>query len=242
MALIKCGGASFEFDLRLVLKDINFEVLQGDYICIVGDNGSGKTTLLKGLLKIKRPCKGEIVFGDGLELSDIGYLPQSAIVQKDFPASVNEVVLSGRLNSRGLMPFYRKIDREIADENMELLSVINLKRKCFRELSGGQQQRVLLARALCAAKRLLVLDEPVAGLDPLALNELYKIIKDINEKKGIAVVMVSHDIKNAVRDASRILQVQTRQVFWGKAQDYINSYEGKRLMQVLKDENGGVNV
>ena len=167
MALIKCENVSIGYEGQMVVHDLNFEINQGDYLCIVGENGSGKSTLVKSLLGLKNVDKGKIVFGDGLKQTEIGYLPQQTDVKKDFPASVYEVVLSGRLNSRGMKPFYTAEDKKQAWEKMDMLGIRDLAKQCFRDLSGGQRQRVLLARALCATKKLLLLDEPVTGLDPI---------------------------------------------------------------------------
>jgi ABC-type Mn2+/Zn2+ transport system ATPase subunit/ABC-type Mn2+/Zn2+ transport system permease subunit len=191
MALIKCDGISIAYEGQTVVRDLSFWIEQGDYLCIVGENGSGKSTLVKSLLGLKPPFKGQILLGDGLKQDEIGYLPQQTVVQKDFPASVYEVVLSGRLNSRGWRPFYSAADKKAARENMELLGIREMEHQCFRDLSGGQKQRVLLARALCATKKLLLLDEPVTGLDPLVTAEFYQLIEKINKEAKIAVVMVS---------------------------------------------------
>ena len=193
MALIKCENVSIGYEGQTVVRDLNFQINTGDYLCIVGENGSGKSTLVKSLLGLKGVESGRIVFGDGLKQNEIGYLPQQTDVQKDFPASVYEVVLSGRLNSRGHSRALR--DRQQAYEKMEILGIRDLAKQCFRDLSGGQRQRVLLARALCATKKLLLLDEPVTGLDPLVTAEFYQLIRQINRDSGIAVVMVSHDIE-----------------------------------------------
>ena len=195
MALIKCENVSIGYEGQMVVHDLNFEINQGDYLCIVGENGSGKSTLVKSLLGLKNVDKGKIVFDDGLKQTEIGYLPQQTDVKKDFPASVYEVVLSGRLNSRGMKPFYTAEDKKQAWEKMDMLGIRDLAKQCFRDLSGGQRQRVLLARALCATKKLLLLDEPVTGLDPIVTAEFYQLISRINKESGIAVVMVSHDMQ-----------------------------------------------
>ena len=226
MALIKCENVSICYEGQTVVRDLNFQINTGDYLCIVGENGSGKSTLVKSLLGLKGVESGRIVFGDGLKQNEIGYLPQQTDVQKDFPASVYEVVLSGRLNSRGLKPFYTSSDRQQAYEKMEILGIRDLAKQCFRDLSGGQRQRVLLARALCATKKLLLLDEPVTGLDPLVTAEFYQLIRQINRDSGIAVVMVSHDIESAVEDASHILHLQEKVLFFGTAEDYRRSRVG----------------
>ena len=204
MDLITCKNISFVYDGVPSVKNLNFSVEQNDYLCIVGENGAGKSTLIKGLLRLKKPSSGTIRLGNGLLTKEIGYLPQQTTVQKDFPASVYEVVLSGCLNRLGVKPFYTKKEKKITNENLRKMGIENLKNCCYRELSGGQQQRVLLARALCATKKVILLDEPVAGLDPVVTQSLYELIRQINEDMGITVVMVSHDIHAAVQYLSLI--------------------------------------
>lgn len=237
MPLIKCENVSIGYEGQTVVKDLNFAIEKGDYLCIVGENGSGKSTLVKSLLGLKSVEKGRITFGDGLRQNEIGYLPQQNDTQKDFPASVYEVVLSGRLNSRGFHPFYTSGDKREAVEKMELLGIRDLERQCFRDLSGGQKQRVLLARALCATKSLLLLDEPVTGLDPIVTGEFYQLIRRINRDSGIAVVMVSHDIESAVEDASHILHLQETALFFGTTDDYRRSRIGRKFLGGVHDGN-----
>ena len=230
MALIRCENVSIGYEGQTVVKDLSFQIDAGDYLCIVGENGSGKSTLVKSLLGLKSVEKGQIVFGDGLRQNEIGYLPQQTDVQKDFPASVYEVVLSGRLNSRGIRPFYTSADKKTAFEKMRMLGISDLSRQCFRDLSGGQKQRVLLARALCATKTLLLLDEPVTGLDPIVTAEFYELIQRINKESGIAVVMVSHDIESAVKYATHILHLQEKVLFFGTAGAYQKSRVGQTFL------------
>jgi len=230
MALITCQDVSFAYEGNIAVSDLNFEVHNGDYVCVVGENGSGKSTLIKGLLRLKTPHGGNVLIDKGLGLNEVGYLPQQTAVQKDFPASAYEVILSGRLGARGILPFYSRKDRAIVDENIRRLDLDTIKKRCYRELSGGQQQRVLLARALCATKKVLLLDEPVAGLDPIVTQELYMLIERINRESGLTVVMVSHDIQSAVRYASHILHLKTKQVFFGKTADYLQSSVGKAFV------------
>lgn len=230
MALIKCENVSIGYEGQTVVKDLDFQIDPGDYLCIVGENGSGKSTLVRSILGLKNVEKGQIIYGDGLKQTEIGYLPQQTDVQKDFPASVYEVVRSGRLNSRGFHPFYTAADRKAAVEKMDLLGIRDLARQCFRDLSGGQKQRVLLARALCATKSLLLLDEPVTGLDPIVTGEFYQLIRRINRESGIAVVMVSHDIESAVKDASHILHLQETALFFGTTEEYKRSPVGRRFL------------
>ena len=229
MALITCEHVCLGYDGQTVLRDVNFTVSRGDLLCVVGENGSGKSTLIKGLLGLKAPEQGSITLGDGLVRNEIGYLPQQTQAQRDFPATVREVVLSGCLNgSKG--PFYSRADRSLANKNMEKLSITNIANRSYRELSGGQQQRVLLARALCAAKELLLLDEPVTGLDPVVTAEFYRLIKKLNRDSGIAVIMVSHDIECAVENANKILHLGSRGVeFFGTTEDYLKSDAGRRF-------------
>lgn len=221
MILLKCENADFSYDGKKVLENVNFEVDEGDYICIVGENGSGKSTLAKGILGLKTADCGKISFYGGDK--GIGYLPQQMTVQNDFPASVVEVVISGRAGNLGFKPFYSKQDRAEAESKMELLGVTVFGKKRFSELSGGQKQRVLLARALCAGSRLLLLDEPVAGLDPIVTAELYELIEKLNRELGIAVIMVTHDIPAAVKNAEKILHLGQKTKFFGTTVDYIKT-------------------
>ena len=237
MPLIKCEHVYIGYEGQTVVKDLNFTIEKGDYLCIVGENGSGKSTLVKSLLGLKNVEEGRITFGDGLRQNEIGYLPQQNDTQKDFPASVYEVVLSGRLNSRGLSPFYTAEDKKEAKEKMKLLGIQDLERQCFRDLSGGQKQRALLARALCATKSLLLLDEPVSGLDPIMTGEFYQLIRKINRDSGIAVVMVSHDIESAVEDATHILHLQETALFFGTTEDYRKSRIGRKFLGGVHDGN-----
>lgn len=226
MSLLTCERVSFTYEGNSVLSELDFKVERQDYLCVVGENGAGKSTLVKGILRLKNPSSGRIILGDGLKPNRIGYLPQQTVVQKDFPASVFEVVLSGRLNSLGIIPFYKKTDKEYALRQLKLLDIEDLKNRCYRELSSGQQQRVLLARALCAGRELLVLDEPVAGLDPIMTGELYRLIHRINKEEKRTVIMVSHDIRGVIQYASHILHLGGTQLFFGKKEDYIKSEIG----------------
>ena len=201
MAIIECKQLGFAYEGVQVLEDVNFSLNAGDYLCVVGENGSGKSTLIKGLLGLKAPDTGSVVYGDGLKKAEIGYLPQQTEVQRDFPASVREVVLSGCLSRCGLRPFYSRQDRLRAAKIMDRLGISHLSGESYRYLSGGQQQRVLLARALCATEKMLLLDEPVAGLDPAATAEMYDIIGKLNKEEGITVIMISHDITQALGQA-----------------------------------------
>lgn len=222
MALLSCKDLTLGYDGHPVLSDVSFTVSEGDYLCIVGENGSGKSTLMKTILGLQKPLRGTITFGEGLRQNQIGYLPQQTAVQRDFPATVQEIVLSGCQARLGRRPFYSREDKAIARRNLERMELLPLVNRCYRELSGGQQQRVLLARALCAAGKLLVLDEPVAGLDPLVTAEMYSLIRNLNRKDGITVIMVSHDLAAAVQEASHILHVGQR-LFFGTREEYLNS-------------------
>lgn len=228
MALITIENASMGYEGKTVLSDLSLKINAQDYICIVGENGSGKTTLMKCLLGLLNPLSGAVTFGDGLKQSEIGYLPQQNVIQQDFPASVSEVVLSGCLNKRRTL-FYSKSQKETAKKNMELTGVCDIRRKCFRELSGGQRQRVMLARALCATQKLLILDEPVTGLDPVAVSDMYALIRDLNQK-GITIIMVSHDVNSAVNNASKILHLSRSNYFFGTPHQYLHSDVGKRFI------------
>ena len=227
MSLITCTSVTLGYEGNPIVKGLNFAVNQGDYLCIVGENGSGKSTLMKTLLGLKEPMSGILSLGDGLRKNEIGYLPQQSGAQRDFPASVYEVVLSGCLNRRGIKPFYSHEDKARAKSNMERLGITDLANRCYRELSGGQQQRVLLARALCATSKLLLLDEPVSGLDPKVTADMYALIESLNKEEGITVIMISHDITAALKYASHILHVSHTPRFFGKTEDYLLTEQGK---------------
>ncbi len=227
MAQLKCTDVALGYDGKTVTEQLSFSVNSGDYLCIVGENGAGKSTLIKALLGLKAPMHGTIETGDGLLSTEIGYLPQQTEVQKDFPASVKEIVLSGLLNKCGLRPFYSKKQKEFAEKQMEKMNIKELSSRCYRELSGGQQQRVLLARALCATGKMLLLDEPVAGLDPKVTKEMYDLIYKLNREDKITVIMVSHDISAAVKYATHILHISHTPLFFGTKEDYIKTDIGK---------------
>ncbi len=228
MSLITAKDLSLGYDSKPILSNLNFSVNAGDYLCIVGENGSGKTTLMKTLLHLQDPVGGQILFGDDLKANEIGYLPQQTIVQKDFPASVREIVLSGCQGRCGLRFFYNKDEKKLAEENMERMGIVPLAERCYRELSGGQQQRVLLARALCATRKILLLDEPVSGLDPKVTAGMYELIDKLN-REGITIIMISHDMSAALRYASHILHIGNK-VFFGKKEDYLSSDVGKHFL------------
>ena len=228
MAIIKCENLTLGYEGTAIINNLNFHVESGEYLCIVGENGSGKSTLMKTLLKLRTPMSGSVLLSDGLEQQDIGYLPQQTEVQRDFPAKVKEIVLSGCQSRKGFHPFYTAKDKALAVENMERMSILDLKERSYKELSGGQQQRVLLARALCAARKVLLLDEPVAGLDPVVTEQMYELIDELNKKDGITIIMISHDMHAAMKYASNILYIAD-EVFFGtkkqfKEQDIFNRY------------------
>jgi zinc transport system ATP-binding protein len=226
MALLTCKDLSVGYEGKAVVTNLSFSVSPGDYLCIVGENGSGKSTLMKTILRLKSPMSGEIKTGGGLSPNEIGYLPQQTVVQKDFPASVYEVVISGCLNGTGLRPFYNKGERQSAVENMEKLGITNLSKRCYRELSGGQQQRTLLARALCATRKILLLDEPVAGLDPTSTEEMYELIAGLN-KSGTSIIMISHDLAAVKKHATHVLHIGSGNLqFYGIIADYHSFLKG----------------
>ena len=233
MSLITCQDLTLGYESHAILEHLNLTVNAGDYLCVVGENGSGKTTLMRALLGLVRPLGGRIVFGDGMKPTEIGYLPQQTAIQKDFPATVWEIVLSGCQARSGRRAFYSGEDRALAAGNLSRLGMADYKKRCFRELSGGQQQRVLLARALCATKRLILLDEPAGGLDPMATAEMYALIEGLN-RDGVTVIMVSHDVAAAMRYATHILHAGGRHTFFGTADEYRGSAVGRRF--ILSEE------
>ena len=228
--IIKCEHTDFGYENHDAVIDLNLEIYPGDYLCVVGENGSGKSTLIKGMLGLLKPTGGSLSVADELKRGGIGYLPQQTAAQKDFPATVQEVVLSGPLSRRGNRPFYSRAERKLAAHNLERLGIEHLKQKCYRELSGGQQQRVLIARALCATEQLLILDEPITGLDPSAIQDFYHLIKKLNKEDGITIIMVSHDIGNVISQANKILHLHRRVVFCGTAEAYRQSVAGKEFL------------
>ena len=234
--LIECRNASFGYDGHVAARGMHFSVQDGDFLCIAGENGSGKTTVLRGLLRLLHPMEGEILFSPALEQTGIGYLSQEAIQKKDFPAGVFEIVLSGNLGKMRLRPFYTTAQKRRAEDYLHQLGIAGLKNRCFRELSGGQQRRVLLARSLCAAQKLLVLDEPFSGLDPLISAELYRLLKNIHQDMGMTIIMVSHDI-DAADYATHALHVQRKQLFFGSMEEYRQSQTGKRFFAALRENN-----
>lgn len=232
MALLTVRNLSLGYDSHIIAENLNFSVNKGDYLCIVGENGSGKTTLMKTLLNLREPVRGQILFGDGLKKNEIGYLPQQTAVQKDFPASVREIVLSGCQGRCGLRPFYNREEKRLSEENMARMGISELANRCYRELSGGQQQRVLLARALCATRKALLLDEPASGLDPKVTAEMYGLIAGLN-REGITIIMITHDIAAAVRYTTHILHIGAA-VFCGTRDEYLESDIGKLFMMQKK--------
>ena len=235
MALIECRDLLLGYDGQAILSPLNFSVEEGDYLCIVGENGAGKSTLMKTLLKLHMPVGGSITAGEGFSQTDIGYLPQQSAFQRDFPASVREIVLSGCQNRLQGRVFYHKEDRARALQMMERLGITRLQNKSYRELSGGQQQKVLLARALCAADRMLLLDEPVAGLDPNAAKDFYRLISELN-RDGITIVMISHDVEEVLRYASHILELGNK-IFFGTKEEYLRHAESRRLLYSYRREH-----
>ena len=226
MAQLTCQRLCVGYEGKSVLQDLNFEIFAGSYLCIVGENGSGKSTLMKTILGLQPPISGRILTGDGLRKNEIGYLPQQTVVQKDFPAAVREIVLSGCQGRCGSRSFYSKEEKQLAAEAMDRMQIAQLAKRYYRELSGGQQQRVLLARALCATQKMLLLDEPISGLDPKATAEMYALIEELNRNDGITVIMISHDITAAVKYASHLLHIGDT-VFFGTKAEYLRSPQGR---------------
>lgn len=225
MELIRFENLSLRYGNRVLFKDLNFSIYEGDYFCIAGENGSGKTTLMNAILGMKEPAEGKITISNDIK-KGIGYLPQQKSLQKDFPASVYEVVISGFQKKRGFRPFYNNKEKEIADNNMKRLGILDIKKQCFSELSGGQQQRVLISRALCATDKIILLDEPVTGLDKETTEEMYKIINELNDA-GVTIVMISHDASATIRYAGRVLHLGSK-VFVGTNEDYKKYIRGDK--------------
>ena len=226
MALITCRDLALGYESHAILEHLNFSVNAGDYLCIVGENGSGKSTLMRTMLGLQKPLGGSIAFGDGMRQNEVGYLPQQTAIQKDFPATVWEIVLSGCQARMGRRAFYNRSQKALAEENLSRMGMTEYKKRCYRALSGGQQQRVLLARALCATKKLLLLDEPVAGLDPKVTAEMYALIERLNGD-GVTVIMISHDVDKALQYASHILHIGS-DIFFGTKDEFLNAKKEER--------------
>ena len=241
MAQLECRNLCLGYDGHEIVHQLNFAVSAGDYLAVLGENGAGKSTLMRTVLGLRAPMSGEVIFGDGVNRNEIGYLPQQTVVQKDFPASVREIVLSGFEGQAGLNPFRTSEQKKTADRIMDKVGLGSLKRRCYRELSGGQQQRVLLARALCATRKLLLLDEPVTGLDPRMTAELYDLIASLNAG-GTTVIMISHDITAAIRYANRVLHIGP-ECWFGTPAGYLSSDVGRpfaeRMLRADREEGRG---
>ncbi len=236
MAQLICKNLNIGYSEKIILENLNFEVNSGDYIAVIGENGAGKSTLIKTILGLQPRMGGIIMTGEGLKQSEIGYLPQQTLIQKDFPASVREIVISGCQGRCGIRPFYNKNEKQIANDAMEKMNVKLFSKRCYRELSGGQQQKVLLARALCATRKMLLLDEPVTGLDPKTTIEMYELIEKINRIDGISIIMISHDVEKVVKYASHILHMGDS-VFFGTKKEYLCTVQGRGL---LKEKDGDI--
>lgn len=232
-ALITFENVVLGYEGQPVIEGLSFEVKKGDYLCVLGQNGSGKSTAMKAILGFLTPMSGKIERTGHLKKNAIGYLPQQQPAQSDFPASVYEVVLSGCQGKRRFSPFYTRSDKALAKKNMELMKIAHLKNRSFKELSGGQKQRALLARALCAAEELILLDEPTAGLDPVATEELYGLISKLNQEQGVSVIMISHDPVHAMKSSSHILHLGKEMLYYGTSAEYDRE-------TVLAKERGGV--
>ena len=234
MPLLSFDNLSIGYENNIIVDNLSFSVERGDYLAILGENGAGKSTLLKTMLGLIQPIKGKIIFSEEVKRSEIGYLPQQTVVQRDFPASVWEIVISGCLARSGLRPFYSKQDKMLAKANIKKMGLEGFEKRCYRELSGGQQQRVLLARALCSSDKVLVLDEPVTGLDPKVTNQLYEIVDSLNQE-GITIIMISHDL-HVLKHANKILHLG-HETFFGNREDYFASRNYQSLTSKGGDEN-----
>ena len=230
MSLIKIENASLGYEGKTVVNDISVDIKEKDYICIVGENGSGKTTLMKALLGLLKPLSGSITYSDGLKQNEIGYLPQSSDIQRDFPASVQEVVLSGCLNKKHTF-FYSKEQKKTAAENMKLTGIYDLRKKCFRELSGGQRQRISIARAIIRNPRVIIFDEATSALDSVTEKEIQKAIENLTADRTTFIVAhrlstIKNADKIAVMDGGRCVEYGTYEELMAKKGRF---YELKKL-------------
>jgi len=227
MNLLECKNVSIGYNDKAICKDISFTIEKGEYVCIVGENGCGKSTLLKTILGLTKQVSGKIKFDNNFNKTQIGYLPQQSEMQRDFPAVVKEIVMSGFINKMGLRPFYNKSEKEKALKLMSQLNIIDHKNKSYKDLSGGQQQKVLLARALCATDELLVLDEPTNGLDMRSIKAFYDTIYRLNSENGITILMVTHNLDKVIDKVTKIIYLKNTQVFCGSKEEFLESEFGK---------------
>lgn len=227
MSLIECKKLSIGYASKVICKDISFDIEKGDYVCIVGENGCGKSTLLKTILGLNKPLIGKVSFDSEFNRKLVGYLPQQTELQKDFPATVREIVMSGLLNRMGWRPFYSAKEKDRCNKIMKELSVDEFASRGFKELSGGQQQRVLLARALCATDELLVLDEPTNNLDSRSIKLFYKLISKLNKENGITIIMVTHDLERVINSTNKIVYLKDELKFAGSRDEFLDSEYSK---------------
>lgn len=220
MSFIEVSHLSLGYDHQIVISNLSFSIEQGDFVCIVGPNGAGKSTLIKGILGLLKPMSGEVLY-HGLKQNFIGYMPQESKIDKHFPASVEEIVLSGTLNQSRTFSFYSKEDRKRVDGVLNLLGIASLKNAHFPDLSGGQRQKVLLARSLCASTKLLILDEPSNNLDSTSKQELYQILKSLNQNKGMTILMITHDLDHHNLIGNKILSLEKNNYFYGSVEDFV---------------------
>ena len=222
MSQLICKNISIAYEKENVVDNLSVTIEKGDYVSIIGENGTGKSSLLKGILGLVGLKNGQVIFDEGCSRKNIGYLSQQNSMQKDFPASVYEVVLSGCLKNKGFKPFFTKKEKELAVNNIRRMGIENLKKSCYADLSGGQKQRVLLARALCATDRMIILDEPIPGLDPVAAADMYHLVNKLNKDMGITIIMVTHDIDNALKYSNKILHLhKNNKYYYGPKEDYL---------------------
>ena len=227
MRLLECDSVTIGYPGKVLATNLSFAVDSGDCLCVVGENGAGKSTLIRTLLHLQPPLRGQIRL-QGIRSQEIGYLPQATAIPDDFPATVWEVVLSGCLSKCGWHPFYGRREKELAQRQLSRLGLTELRNHSYRDLSGGQRQRTLLARALCAAKHLLLLDEPVAGLDTAIQAEFYRLVRSLREEDEMGIIMVSHDLHGALGQATHVLHLASN-LFYGTRDEYLKTPAGQRL-------------
>lgn len=227
--LIELEHVSFSYGEREVLTDVNLTIHQGDYLAILGPNGAGKTTLLKLIFGLLTPQKGTIrLFGTPSatfkDRSRIGYVPQkTAIAERNFPATVFDVVLMGRTAKRGLFHPIRQTDKDAALLALRRVGLLELADRMISDLSGGQTQRVFIARALATEPAVLILDEPTAGVDPHAQEDLYGLLRSLNTESGITIMIVSHDIETITKETSQIAYVDRSLTYHESSLSFIES-------------------
>jgi zinc transport system ATP-binding protein len=245
-ACIELDGVNYSYNDHPVLEYISFVINEGEYLGIIGPNGGGKTTLLRIMLGLLKPSSGKVkIFGQEIhnfrDRYKLGYVPQRAAHEEFyFPASVEEVVRSGRTAKIGLFKRFHREDRKAVKQAMDIAGVLELKDRLIGELSGGERQRVFIARALAGGPGVLILDEPVVGVDIASKDRFYSFLKHLNKEKKITIIFVSHDVGAIAHEVNDVLCLNRRLICHGSPKDYIKEdfleqVYGRKVTSIFHD-------